>query len=299
MGLTSASGSFKPIFADRLSSIFVALFWLARRHLQCALDRGGYDVTEHKLRLKWFGRLHGTCGTRPAWRRWLQRPSCGRRAADRRPVREEEYRLYLGGLRNPSQTVSKSLSLRRLGHRVREVFECLGSTLWALGSRDCVGLSQDLILLVRRLLRQELGPGEKGITGFDAVLWRAALLREVEAPEEEVPTWLAEGCPMGIGSSVVGACGVFLPTGGLSKAILASKEFGQSRQAEDWKHENPATTPASTERTGSWRFSASQTKSSSRLSLRGTTASRDGLTPLRTRSLGWSKSATTAASKYG
>jgi hypothetical protein len=61
------------------------------------------------------------------------------------------------------------------------------------------------------------------------------MLQTAEDPDIDVPTWLKEGCPTGIGSSVITGRGIFPKVESTSASIQASKECAKLQ--EDWQNE--------------------------------------------------------------
>ena len=162
--------------------------------------------------------------------------------------KEREDKKYPGGLRNPNSAVAQSPSLRRTGARVRQVFEKIGTlgplrsqileVIQQMGTSKCQGFPPELIATASNLLRSEFGLENRlHHAGFDADLW-AALLTDANDPELEVPRWLAEGCPTGIGDSIIAPCGVFPPATGISSAIQASKVHALLSEQQQWRHES-------------------------------------------------------------
>ena len=162
-------------------------------------------------------------------------------------AREAENRAYPGGLRNPNRAVAQSRQLQETGARIRTVLEQLGkldayklqmlAVVGTLGTSACRGFGPDLVETAQRLLRAQFGV-RRNVADivFDAPLW-GALLSASGDPETEVPKWLEEGCPTGIGTSTIGSCGIFPPAAGPSSSILASRNYSLMRDTQQWKHE--------------------------------------------------------------
>jgi hypothetical protein len=132
-----------------------------------------------------------------------------------------------------------------VGARARSVFETLGtdaayrkaviSAVDKLGDKSVKGFPDEVVEKLREALRNEFSAGKYlKDTVFDHELWKA-MLQTAEDPDIDVPTWLKEGCPTGIGSSVISGRGIFPKVEGTSAAILASKECAKLQ--EDWQDE--------------------------------------------------------------
>jgi hypothetical protein len=104
-----------------------------------------------------------------------------------------------------------------------------------------VGFPPEVVDKLRNALRAEFHAevsDPKAI--FDHGLWKA-LLSAAGDPETEVPDWLANGCPTGIGESRIKACGVFPLIDSTSAAIESSKEHARVLEMAGWhqeKHRN-------------------------------------------------------------
>ena len=162
-------------------------------------------------------------------------------------LREMQNIDAVGGLRNPNRAVARSPALRAVGHRIRGTLEKLAANaaiakemqeaVRGLGSQDYTGFTVETLTATRAALLQEFGSSAvPAVSGFDAVLWKV-LLVAAEDVETEVPDWLATGCPTGIGSSSIRACGVFPPISKTSAAIRNSQDFARQRSAEAWREE--------------------------------------------------------------
>ena len=165
-------------------------------------------------------------------------------------TREKEAERYPGGLRNPNRAVALSQSLRCTGGRVRAVLARLSEqpayrqeiceVARALGTKEATGFSSSIIEDLRQHLYKEFGitAGEANNTStrFDVGLWKALLSAAEDPDAADLPDWLANGCPTGIGDSVIRANGVFPPSEGISASIRAAQDCAQLRAAQDWRH---------------------------------------------------------------
>jgi hypothetical protein len=148
-------------------------------------------------------------------------------------------------LRNPNRAVAGSRPLQAVGARARSVFERLGANrayrdavigaVDKLGDKTIKGFPKEVIEKLRDALRIEFSAANfKKDTVFDHELWKA-MMEAAEDPDIDVPLWLKEGCPTGIGDSVITGRGIFPAVAGTSAAILASKECAKLQ--DDW-HED-------------------------------------------------------------
>jgi hypothetical protein len=160
-------------------------------------------------------------------------------------VRERENFKAIGGLRNPNKAVAKSKKLQEVGRRARSVFEKLGenadyragvvAAVNRLGDKTAEGFPENIVQELRGALRKEFGTKEpEKKTVFDYELWRA-MLRAADDQEVDVPDWLENGCPTGIGDSVIHARGIFPKIDSASAAVMSSKEFAKEQAVFDWR----------------------------------------------------------------
>jgi hypothetical protein len=131
-----------------------------------------------------------------------------------------------------------------MGARARSVFEKLADdenykeavikAADSLGDKNVNGFPSEVVERLRKALQDEFNAGKNlGNTVFDHELWKA-MLQAAEDPDIDVPTWLKEGCPTGIGSSAITGRGIFPKVEGTSTSILASKE--RAKLQEDWQN---------------------------------------------------------------
>ncbi len=130
---------------------------------------------------------------------------------------EKQNDEALGGLRSSNKAVARLPGLRAVGLRARHIFEEFGAdgesrnaiikVAAELGTEASCGFPDSILTKFKHALRQEFSiAGSSAGGSFDRELWRA-LLSQAGNPEVHIPQWLAEGCPTGIGSSVIGASG--------------------------------------------------------------------------------------------
>jgi hypothetical protein len=160
-------------------------------------------------------------------------------------AREEENAAAVGGLRNPNRAVAKSKKLQEVGRRARAVFEKLGeeqsyrdgvvAAVDKLGDKSADGFPKEIIQKLKEGLRKEFGTKEPAKqTVFDYELW-SAMLQAADDVEVDVPNWLRDGCPTGIGTSEIPARGVFPAIDSASASVMSSKEYAKSQAVFDWR----------------------------------------------------------------
>jgi hypothetical protein len=182
---------------------------------------------------------------------WLHgAPPCktflrGTKLVAAKEVREKENAAAIGGLRNPNKAVAKSKDLQEVGRRARAVFEKLGeeagyraevvATVNTLGDKNAEGFSKDIVEKLRTALRKEFNAKESTkSTVFDYELWRT-LLQAAGDVEVDVPDWLENGCPTGIGKSIIHDRGVFPKVDAASASVLSSKEYAKQQALFEWR----------------------------------------------------------------
>jgi hypothetical protein len=136
--------------------------------------------------------------------------------------------------------------LQEVGKRTRAVLEGLGqvpahwhdisNVVERLGTPEAHGFPKPLVELLRQQLRKEFNVSDNGDTTFDYQLVRA-MLEEAGDPETEVPTWLEQGCPTGIGDSVIRGCGVFPAMDATSAAIEGARVYARMQEARGWRQD--------------------------------------------------------------
>jgi hypothetical protein len=169
----------------------------------------------------------------------------GNKLLGAKTAREEENAAAVGGLRNPNKAVAKSKKLQEVGRRARAVFEKLGedqnyrsgvvTAANKLGDKSADGFPKEIIQKLKDGLRKEFGAKEPAKnTVFDYELW-SAMLQAADDVEVDVPNWLRDGCPTGIGTSEIPARGVFPAINTASASVMSSKEYAKSQAVFDWR----------------------------------------------------------------
>ena len=144
-----------------------------------------------------------------------------------REVRELENKKAWGGLRNPRHAVKNSSHLREVGSRIRQIIDNHVSLKDAEDlDRDIrSGLDPKLVLRVRNALAEEFGATIEE-DGLQADLWRKILTAARDPDAAVLPSWMANGFPLGIEEKITNT-GIFPATDADSAAVEASRLEGQ------------------------------------------------------------------------
>lgn len=154
-------------------------------------------------------------------------------------VRSEENNKCIGGLRSARASVMKSRSLRKLGKRVRKLFESKRDdrvlAMWEENVQN--GLPEEWINENRYALAQEFGVQINVGGGFQSSLWKALLVEAEDCEAQYLPAWMAEGFPLGIHKPITPS-GAFPLVEGDTSAVEASRAEGRVMHDLDGSHSN-------------------------------------------------------------
>ena len=175
---------------------------------------------------------------------WEARPKLGKKAEllTKKQVTERENASCCGGLRDPAGYVRNSDRARNLGFRLRsaleralrvpEVRRAMDQVINDLGTEKCrcpfaeVDVAREVLCEAFGIeVDKDIGKGESSDTRsrYFANLWEK-LLQESGDPEQDLPTWMRHGAPVGWNGSLT-PNGVFPEVENDTAAVEKSRQF--------------------------------------------------------------------------